>query len=253
MSRIRSLLVTAGTAALMAWATVGTVHAQGSLRGDRAVFFTFSQPVALPNVTLPAGKYLFRLLDSQSNRYVVQVWTGDQMKLLGTLMTIPTIRAEMPENAEIRFMETAAGNPAPVRSWWYPAERTGWEFIYPRQQAMQIAKTVTAPVLTTASDVSGDAVNSAPLARVDAQGQAVPVEGNAPAPAIAGNAQRGEIARDTPPAVADTVSTPAAPRATSQTARAELPRTGSTVPLVAMAGLLALVAAVGLSLGRRVA
>jgi hypothetical protein len=41
---------------------------------DRRTFFTFSQPVQLPgDVTLPAGKYVFKLANSFSDRYIVHV------------------------------------------------------------------------------------------------------------------------------------------------------------------------------------
>ncbi len=32
-------------------------------------------------------------------------------------------------------METASGTPAAVRTWWYPGKRTGYDFIYPKEQA----------------------------------------------------------------------------------------------------------------------
>ena len=38
---------------------------------DKRTLFTFSGPVALPGVTLPAGHYLFRLADPNSSSKVV--------------------------------------------------------------------------------------------------------------------------------------------------------------------------------------
>ena len=46
-------------------------------------------------------------------------------------------------------METASGGPAAIGTWWYPGERTGHEFIYPKEQAHRLARGVTQPVLTT--------------------------------------------------------------------------------------------------------
>ena len=45
--------------------------AQGPANADRSTYVTFSGPVSLPGVTLPAGEYLFRLADSPSNRSIV--------------------------------------------------------------------------------------------------------------------------------------------------------------------------------------
>jgi hypothetical protein len=48
-------------------------QAQGAPE-DKRVFFTFSGPVAVPGVTLPAGKYLFRLPTTiaSGERHVMQ-------------------------------------------------------------------------------------------------------------------------------------------------------------------------------------
>jgi hypothetical protein len=44
---------------------------------DKRTVFTFSGPVALPGVTLPAGQYVFRLADPASSQKVVQVLSAD--------------------------------------------------------------------------------------------------------------------------------------------------------------------------------
>lgn len=52
---------------------------------------------------------------------------------------------------EVRFMETAAGMPAAIKAWWYPGERMGYEFMYPKDQALRLAQGASQPVLTTAT------------------------------------------------------------------------------------------------------
>ena len=69
---LRKLIASAGALALLLVVAVATPSGQG-LRSDRAVYFTFSQPVALPGKTLPAGKYLLNLLVSPTTRTMVQV------------------------------------------------------------------------------------------------------------------------------------------------------------------------------------
>jgi hypothetical protein len=39
---------------------------------DKRTVFTFSGPITLPGVTLPAGQYLFRLADPNSSSKVVR-------------------------------------------------------------------------------------------------------------------------------------------------------------------------------------
>ena len=41
---------------------------------DKKTYLTFSDSVQVPGATLPAGKYIFKLLESPSDRYVVQIF-----------------------------------------------------------------------------------------------------------------------------------------------------------------------------------
>jgi hypothetical protein len=116
---------------------------------DKRTFFTFSGPVTLPGVTLPAGQYLFRLADPIAGSKVVQVLNADGTKPYGQFFTLPTQRFELSETPEIRFMETASGMPAAIKTWWYPGEQTGYEFIYPKEQARRLATGASQPALTT--------------------------------------------------------------------------------------------------------
>ena len=101
---------------------------------DRRTYFTFNQPVALPGMTLPPGKYMFRLVDPMSSRRVVQVLDAKGKKSYGLLMSMPTIADVVPSEPEVRFTETKAGMPHALQAWWYPGESTGREFVYPRHQ-----------------------------------------------------------------------------------------------------------------------
>jgi hypothetical protein len=47
---------------------------------------TFSEPVRLPNVTLPAGTYWFKLVDSASDRNIVQIFNADRTVLYAVIV-----------------------------------------------------------------------------------------------------------------------------------------------------------------------
>ena len=79
---------------------------------DYRTYFSFSAPVTLPGITLPAGKYIFRLADPASSRKVINVLSADGKKSLAMLHTIPNQAMKAPKDAEIRFMETSAKVPA---------------------------------------------------------------------------------------------------------------------------------------------
>src|ERR1700682_6576784 len=85
---------------------------------DKRTTFTFSGPVALPGVTLPAGQYLFRLADPSGDRKVVAVLSADGRNPYGMFFSLPAERFEPASAPDVRFMETAAGMPAAHRAWW---------------------------------------------------------------------------------------------------------------------------------------
>src|SRR4051812_17677474 len=53
---------------------------------DRKTFVTFSGPVSAPGTTPPAGTYTFKLLDSNTDRHIVQIFDKDGAKLYTTLL-----------------------------------------------------------------------------------------------------------------------------------------------------------------------
>jgi hypothetical protein len=53
------------------------------------------------------------------------------------------------------FKETPAGAPEAVKAWFYPGETTGYEFVYPHDQALKIAKATHSSVLTAKGEVTG--------------------------------------------------------------------------------------------------
>ena len=163
---------------------------------DKRVLFTFSGPVTLPGVTLPAGKYLFRL-PSATNRNLVQVLNAEGTKTYGTFFAIPAERPVVPENPEVRFMETPVNTTHPIRTWWYPGESTGFEFIYPKEQARMLAKGAGQPVLTTQAQTKTVAeTETDKLSRVSSTGQETNVDKKA-APVSAtptGEMTGGEVA-----------------------------------------------------------
>jgi hypothetical protein len=242
------------TLAALSWGVSGTASAQVAQSPDtpatRDTYFTFSQPVMVPNQTLPAGKYLFRV--TGTGRNIVEIYSSDKSKLIQRVMAVQAARSDSPERAEIRLIESSSNSPVAVGTWWYPSQRQGWEFIYPREQAMKLAKTARQPILTTAANVPAENVGSSDLVRVEPSGsQAEFKSSENPQPSqVRGTAQMGEVAA----ADANANRVASAMSGQSTTARAEgtraaLPRTASSTPTIALISLLA--CAAGLALGFR--
>ena len=229
--------------------TLAAVTAQAQ-PSDYRTFFTFSAPVTLPGVTLPAGTYLFRLADPNSTRKVINVLSADGKRSLAMLHTIPNQLQSAPQNPEIRFMETRARMPLPIKTWWYPGKAIGYEFIYPRTQAVEIAKVTSEPVLTTAAETRD--LETAALARITAAGPPAPVsvdENAVPVATASGRVQRGEIVTDSKPFFA--AQQARADASAPAVERTRLPQTASAVPIWIAFGGAALFAGILLLLWQR--
>src|SRR5436190_22111595 len=122
------------TAAIFAAGLATAAHADDF---TKLSLLTFSGPVDVPGITLPAGTYRFELADPSSGRRIVRVADKDGKKTYGLFISRPNQRMTPSDKPVVMFSETAAGAPPAVQAWFYPGETYGYEFAYPRQQAMK--------------------------------------------------------------------------------------------------------------------
>lgn len=279
---MRALKVIFGAAALVALLAPGASADEWNKR----TYLTFSGPVQIPGATLPAGSYTFEIANPDTTRHVIRVSQKDTNKPIALFMTIPNERLEAPDDNLIMFAERPAGSPQAIQVWFYPGDRVGEEFVYPKSQAMKIAKANRVGVLATeGGGVAGStnlsesdrmaAMKGAKVGRVDESGRmtedrtatSTTTAGTTAAPA---NTATGRNARPET-TTARTESAPrstTAPRATTaqQTAtgtsgaqsttanrRRELPRTGSNFVAIELLSALALAGGLGARRLRRAA
>jgi hypothetical protein len=222
---------------------------------DSRTEFTFNQPVELPGVTLPPGTYVFRFVDATTGKKVMQVQAKDaSSKTYGMFLTISAQRPEPSDDAELRFMETPAGEPAAVKTWWYPGNTIGREFIYPKSQARRLAQATTTNVLTTKADnVSTDQMQSADLTYVTPTGQEEALTDEQLVDAAANTAPVGTSGQQSAPSAQPTdsqrsadTSANRAPAQQGTMARASLPRTSTPMAGIGLLGMISLLGGVWL-------
>jgi hypothetical protein len=242
---------------------------------DKKTILTFSGPVQIPGATLPAGSYVFKLADIPGNRHVVQVFDKDEKKLYTTMLAIPNERLDPSDEPVVLFSERATGSPQAVKVWFYPGNRIGNEFVYPKTQAMRIAKETRQSVLATNDDSTApgtageipDSMKTAELGRFDESGtwqsdnRRVSVNANSAANAQSTTADRNRSADQNktmtnaapapaPMAKADTAPTRSTTAGQTvgtsgaRPARKSLPRTASPLALYELMSGLALFGAV---------
>src|ERR1700687_4362355 len=116
---------------------------------NKKTIMTVSESIQVPNKVLPAGKYVMKLLDSPSDRHIVQIFNADETHLETTILAIPNYRLEPTGKTVFSFWETPPGQPKAMRAWFYPGDNFGQEFAYPKSTAVQIAAAAHASVPTT--------------------------------------------------------------------------------------------------------
>jgi LPXTG-motif cell wall-anchored protein len=200
---------------------------------DKKTIVTITQPMEIPGVGqhfLPAGKYVFKIVDSLSNRDIVQIFNEEETHVFATILTIPNYRLKPTDETVLSFEERPTGQPEAIHAWFYPGATWGQEFVYPKTRALELAKETEQPVLFMPSEL-------APEIAKPVQPSERPPEAlrRAPVEAVTPKGEEVEIAQvvEPPPA---------------ETATARLPQTGSSLPLIALIGLLFVSAASLLSL-----
>jgi hypothetical protein len=100
---------------------------------NKKTVFTFSQPVEIPNLVLPAGTYVFKPLD-QVTPNLIQILNSDETHVYATLLTVSDYRNDTPEETVITFEERQGRSPKAIKEWFYPGDNVGEEFLYSDRQ-----------------------------------------------------------------------------------------------------------------------
>jgi hypothetical protein len=123
---------------------------------NKKTVVTFSAPVELPGKVLPPGTYVFRILDTASDRHIVQVFDKDEKHLYATVVGIPDYRMTTPEKPVISFEERPSNTPEALKEWFYPGDNYGVQFVYPQDRAKAIAKRTNQNVLAMRNEMSNN-------------------------------------------------------------------------------------------------
>ncbi len=225
--------------ALLGMAILGAAFLPNARADDRdhMTTVTFSAPVEIPPVyvtgmrVLPAGTYVFKLVESSNDRHIVQIFNKDLSKIYATILAVPDYRLRPTGKTVVTFNEGVRGKPEAIRAWFYPGANWGEEFVYPQAKAVELAQVAKAPVPAAVSDVNVE-VEKPEAPEVVLQLQQLPVMAVRPTGEVVEVAQ---VVQTTP----EPVAAAEAP-APVVVAENRLPDTSSSFPLIALCGLVAL-------------
>jgi len=195
---------------------------------NKKTTLTFSQPVEIPGMILPAGDYVFKLADSSSNRHIVQIFNTDEDQIFATILAIPHYRMEPADKTIVLFDERRADQPQAIHAWFYPGNVIGQEFVYPKGRALELARDTHQDVLSgeVRPTETPTELEKTPVVEVTPENKEVEVAEifePTPAPTPTPSAEPVTVAREEVPA-----------------AEPELPKTASPLPLIGMLGICAL-------------
>jgi LPXTG-motif cell wall-anchored protein len=191
---------------------------------DQKTVLKISEPLEIPGQVLPAGTYVLKLANSQTSRHIVQVFTQGDNRLLGTFLAIPSHRHQPSDKTILRYEERPAGSPQAIKAWFYPGKTYGHEFVYPKNEAVDLAKANNMPVPAMPMEF----ITVTTMAVIDFRGPEIAAMAAAPLKAEEPSGQEVELA-------SLTASPDAAPELPE-----ELPSTASAAPLIGLIGLASL-------------
>ena len=98
---------------------------------SKKTIVTFNEPVEIPGHVLLPGTYIFRLMDSPSDRNIVQVWTGDRKECVATVLTETATDPNPAPKGDFTFVPGVAKSPERIKTWFYSGDFSGQQFLYP--------------------------------------------------------------------------------------------------------------------------
>ena len=219
---------------------------------DRKTVVTFNEPVEIPGPhragwgVLPPGTYVFKILDSQSSRHIVQIFNKEETQVYATLLAIPNYRLKATDKTVITFSERPVGQPEALRAWFYPGRNWGEEFVYPKAKAVELAKATNQPVLFTPLEIEQEIAE--PI--LSARGPVVMELKQAPVMAVKPTGDEVELAQAVTPPPSEELAQASPSAQAMESAPDTLPKTASLLPLLGLLGLLAVGGATAVRLVR---
>jgi hypothetical protein len=203
---------------------------------DKKTTLTVNQPIQIKDTFLPAGSYVLKLMNSSSDRHIVQIYNSDQSRIIDTVLAIPNYRLEPTGKSQFLFWETPPGSAKALRAWFYPGDNFGQEFTYPKHlRQLEVASAAVStpapqPLRSEASEQTA----------VPQHVEETPVPQTQPAQPTQEPQHPVEMAENAPPQTPAAEPPPQTPAPQPEPMPERLPKTASPYPMIGLGGLVSL-------------
>jgi len=203
MKRFSSLSIAAPIALLLLAAAPSVFSDEHDQKTD----VTITEAIQVPGAVLQPGTYMFILLNSTTDRHMVEVKSPDGKHLYSMSFATAARRVFPTDNVAMTFYEMPQGAPPALRQWFWPGEREGQELLYPHGQAADIQ---------AGSHQTVAELTDQEAATVAAQSPAASDAGSATASVAQSSKQSGESVQAADQQIADQPVQPAPPAGSKQ-------------------------------------
>lgn len=95
----------------------------------------------VPGMVLEPGTYVLKAEESPgSTKFVIQLLNQDESQILTSFVAVPDHRQRPDYDTVITFFSGITEGPRPIQTWFYVGDMNGYEFVYPKPRAKEIAK-----------------------------------------------------------------------------------------------------------------
>jgi|HubBroStandDraft_5_1064220.scaffolds.fasta_scaffold667517_1 hypothetical protein len=115
---------------------------------DKETRLTTNQPLQVGSILLAPGQYVFRLID----RGVVSIYSADGAQLQGIILGWSAYREDAGDKQLFTVSQAQGNQPASLKYWFYPGEKSGLEFSAKKLEAGQVARSKNKGGATGAGD-----------------------------------------------------------------------------------------------------
>jgi len=102
---------------------------------NKKTVVTFKEPVEIPGHVLLPGTYVFKLMNSDTDRDIVTVRSEPGNQLEAIELAAPAYRLRSTNHSVFQFEQRSPQSPEAIKDWYYPGDLIGIQFLYPTQPA----------------------------------------------------------------------------------------------------------------------